>query len=280
MLGYNLHTHTQYSDGKSTVRETIEEAVKQKMTVMGFSDHAPFPTENTFSIRPGEMENYVNEVRSLSDEFKNEIEVLCSLEIDFVPGIIQNFNDFKTKYHLDYVIGSVHLVGKNNSDELWFIDGKKVETYDKGLHDFYDNDIQKAVKAYYYQVNEMIENEHFDIIGHFDKIKMHNQERFFHEDEKWYRRLVMETLDLIKQKNLIVEVNTRGVYKGRSKSFFPSDWILVEMHKMNIPTTISSDAHLFSELQLFSDEAIDSLKKCGYKEITTLKNGVWKNIEI
>ena len=36
-----------------------------------------------------------------------------------------------------------------------------------------------------------------DIIGHFDKIKMHNQDRYFSEDEPWYRDLVMELLDTI-----------------------------------------------------------------------------------
>lgn len=280
MFGYNFHTHTNYSDGKSTAKETVDEAVRQKMSILGFSDHAPFPAENTFSIHPNEMENYVNEISRLTEEFKNQLEILCSLEIDFVPGIIQNFNSFKEKHNLDYVIGSVHLVGKDNPDELWFIDGKKVETYDKGLHDFFDNDIRKGVRAFYHQTNEMIENEQFDIIGHFDKIKMHNQDRFFHEEEKWYRNLVLETLELIKQKNLIVEVNTRGVYKGRSKTFFPSDWILAEMHKMNILATVSSDAHHYSELQMLFDQAVDSLKKGGYKEIMIFTKGIWKSIEI
>ena len=121
----------------------------------------------------------------------------------------------------------------------------------------------------------MIDTEEFYIVGHFDKIKMHNRDRYFLEEDKWYRDLLMETLTLIKEKSMIVEINTRGIYKKRSTDFYPSTWVLPIMREMNIPVVISSDAHHPSELTLCFKEAEDALKAAGYKETICFKDGVF-----
>lgn len=197
------------------------------------------------------------------------------MEMEFIPGIVVDFEKTKRDYQLDYLIGSVHLVGKT-PDTLWFIDGKDVEPYDVGLQKYFGGDIKKGVRAYFDQENEMIETEKFDIIGHFDKIKMNSRGRYFHEDEKWYRDMVFETLDLIKQHDLIVEINTRGLYKQRYNGFYPSEWLLPRMKEMDIPVLISSDSHQYWELTYFFKEAEEALKAVGYKETMCFKNGQWE----
>ena len=102
---------------------------------------------------------------------------------------------------------------------------------------------------------------------------MHNRDRYFHEEDKWYRDLLMETLTLIKEKSLIVEVNTRGIYKKRSSDYYPSKWVFPIMKEMNIPVVISSDAHKPEELTLCFDEAEKALKAAGYKETMCFQNG-------
>ena len=264
MQNFNLHTHSVYSDGKSTPREMVEEAVRQGLTKLGFSEHGPLPFETTFAVKTERMPDYIKEIAGLKEEFKDKLEILCGLETDYVTGVTDPFAATKEKYHLDYVIGGVHLVGHSaNPEELWFIDGPKWEIYDEGLQKFFDGDIRKGVRRFFEQTNEMIEREEFDIIAHFDKIKMHNRDRYFHEDEAWYRKLAMETLDLIHQKGLIVEVNTRGIYKKRYNGFYPSPWLMAEAYKMGIPMIISSDAHHYSELTLefeAAEKAIDAQK--------------------
>ena len=279
MQKFNLHTHSLFSDGKSTPEEVVIEAVNQEMIVLGFSDHSPVPFENSFAIKNDEVQNYVSSINLLNEKYKGQIDIYCSMEMDFIPGIVKNFKDTKTKLGLDYLIGSVHLVG-NDIDKLWFIDGSKYETYDDGLFNYFDGDIKKGVKAFFHQYNEMIETEEFDIVGHFDKIKMHNRNRYFHEEEKWYRDYLMETLNLIKEKSLIVEINTRGIYKKRSEDFYPSTWILPVMHKMNIPVVISSDSHKAEELTLCFKEAEDALKAAGYKETMCFRNGHFEQIAL
>lgn len=273
---FNLHTHSNFSDGKANAEDVVTEAIKQGLEVLGFSDHSPVPFENSFAIKNDEVHNYIATIKSLKEKYQDKIDIYCSMEMDFIPGIVKDFKRTKEELGLDYMIGSVHLVG-NDVERLWFIDGSKVETYDEGLNNFYGGDIKKGVKTFFYQYNEMIETEEFDIVGHFDKIKMHNRDRYFLEEDKWYRDLLMETLTLIKEKSLIVEVNTRGIYKKRSTDFYPSTWVLPIMKEMNIPVVISSDAHLPSELTLCFKEAEDALKAAGYKETMCFKNGVFSS---
>lgn len=274
---FNLHTHSNFSDGKTSAEEVVTEAINQGLKILGFSDHSPVPFTNSFAIKNEDVHNYIATIKSLKEKYKDKIDIYCSMEMDFIPGIVKDFKKTKEELGLDYMIGSVHLVG-NDIDRLWFIDGSKWETYDEGLNNFYGGDIKKGVKTFFYQYNEMIETEEFDIVGHFDKIKMHNRDRYFHEEDKWYRDLLMETLTLIKEKSLIVEVNTRGIYKKRSTDFYPSTWVLPTMREMNIPVVISSDAHLPSELTLCFKEAEEALKAAGYKETMCFKDGVFSGI--
>ena len=239
----------------------MEEALRQGLVKLGFSEHGPLPFDNNFSVKAERMPEYLAEIGRLKEEFKDKLVILEGLEVDYIPGVSETFAVTKEKYHLDYLIGGVHLVGHSaNPEELWFIDGPKWEIYDEGLQKFFDGDIRKAVRCFFDQTNQMIEQEAFDIIAHFDKIKMHNRDRYFHEDEPWYRKLAMETLDLIHQKGLIMEVNTRGIYKNRYNGFYPSPWLLKEAFRMGIPTIISSDAHQSCELTLEFEAAEEAIQ--------------------
>ena len=301
MQNFNLHTHSVYSDGKSQPREIVEEAVRQGLTTLGFSEHSPLPFDNNFSVKSADMSRYVAEIAQLKAEYKDKIDLYCGLEADYITGVSEPFAVTKEKYHLDYLIGGVHLVinpalrqaqGPKavepvetptqtiNPDEIWFIDGPKWEIYDEGLQKFFDGDIRRAVRRFYEQSNEMIENEQFDIIAHFDKIKMHNRERYFHEDEPWYRKLALETLDLIRQKGLVMEVNTRGLYKKRYNGFYPSPWLMDEACKMGIPAVISADAHHFSEITLEFAVAEEALKHAGYRSVVNFVDGKWVEVKI
>jgi histidinol-phosphatase (PHP family) len=200
---------------------------------------------------------------------------LLALEADYIPGLSYGFSALKSCLGLDYIIGSVHLVKNSHNDILWFIDGPKRETYDNGLNELFGGDIRKGVTAYWQQINRMIQEEEFDIIGHLDKIKMHNQGRWFNEDEQWYQNLVNETVALIAEKDLIVEVNTRGVYKGRSESLFPGEYILKSMEERGVRITLSSDAHQPHELSMWFEEAKAEIKNCGFKMLSTFVEGKW-----
>jgi len=277
---FNFHTHTHYCDGSSEPEAYVKRAIQLGFSALGFSGHAPIPFKNEFAIKDEELQNYCDSIRNLQAKYAKEINIYLALEIDYIPGFTMDFEDFNKKCKLDYTIGSVHLVVNPENNIRWFIDGGNTDTYDYGLQLAFNNDIQTAVKAYYHQINSMIITQKPDIIGHFDKIKMNNKNRFFTQDEKWYLDLVMESLEIIKSHQSIVEVNTRGLYKKRADELFPSLPILKDMLRMNIPVTISADAHKPEELDLLFHETAGQLKEIGYAAVMVFDGKAWQEVAI
>ena len=269
----NYHTHSCYCDGKATPREMVEFAVAHGFTALGFSGHCPLPFENTFSIT--DYEGYCNEIRALKEEYKDRIEILLGLEMDYVPGMLEDFKPLIQQGGLDYTIGSVHLIPAENfnfhfsifnSESLWFIDGPKWERYDEGLNRLFGGDIKRGVRAYFHQQNAMLERNRPTVVGHPDKIVMHNRDRYFTEDEPWYRDHALETIHLIHDLGLICEINTRGIYKGRHADYYPGKWLIQEMKQLRIPVIVSTDAHAPEDL-LRTEGAYEYLKEIGYRDV-------------
>ncbi len=272
---FNYHMHSRFSDGKGEPSEFLQKALAQGMFSLGFSEHAPLEFPNSFALQEEDVAEYVDAITALKREYAGRVELFCGLEMDYIPGITKDFSTVKQQYGLDFLIGSVHLVSSEDRDQLWFIDGALSEIYDAGLEGIFGNDIRKAVTAFYNQTNEMIQTQEFDILGHFDKIKMHNKGRFFSEGERWYRDLVSETIRLVAQKSIIIEVNTRGIYKKRSESLFPGIEVLKEARELNIPLTLSSDAHNSDEMAACFPETLHQLNDAGIRELWYFTAAGW-----
>ncbi len=253
----------------------VHKAMELGFTSLGFTEHSPLPFPNSFSLEEKNIESYILETNKLKEKYNDQLKIFRALEMDYIPEISEDFDYWKKQCRTDYLIGSVHLVKPPNDNGLWFTDGSKYEIYDLGLNELFSGDIRKAVKAYYHQMNEMISTQMFDIVGHVDKIKMHNKGRYFREDEPWYQKLIDECLELISEKGLIVEVNTRGNYKKRFPGLFPDGITLQKVKKLNIPVIISSDAHKPEEINMGFNEAESKLLEYGFKEVMCFSNGNW-----
>jgi len=271
----NFHTHSLYCDGKSSLDEIINEAIKLNIINLGFSSHAPLKLKNEWAMPNFEtLEKYILEIETLKKKPYQNLKIFTGLEADHTPLLSTNFEELKEKYNLDYVIGAVHLVKKVDIEEPWFIDGPE-ENFINGLKNVFQNDIKTAVYAYFNQLFEMLQTQKFDIIAHFDKIKLNNANRFFDENEKWYIDLCLQTLELIKEKDVIMEINTRAFYKMKRKDFFPSFYLIEKAKEMNIKIIINSDAHHFTELISGYQEAFLAAKNAGYNEQMCLTKNGW-----
>ncbi|MBC8320927.1 MAG: histidinol-phosphatase [Bacteroidetes bacterium] len=275
MTNYNFHLHSNFSDGANNPQDYADKAIELGFSSIGFTEHSPLPFDNPFSLDDNRVEDYIKTIDNLKNKYKDQVKIYRALEMDYIPGISSDFNFWKNKCKTDYLIGSVHLVKSPNIGELWFTDGPKHETYDHGLKEYFNGDIKLAVSSYYHQLNEMIETQRFDIVGHVDKIKMYNRDRYFREDEVWYQKLVDECLDLVVQHGLIIEVNTRGIYKKRFPGLFPDGITLQKVKNLNIPVLISSDAHQPNEINLGFKIAEARLLKMGFRDVMYFDEGNW-----
>jgi len=280
MIQSNFHTHSLFSDGKAEMDDYCRKAIELGFHSLGFSDHAPVKFENSFSIHPNKLTAYFKEVEKMKKKYDGKLNVFLSLEADYIPGYTFDFDEFRKQAELDYIIGSIHLVYNEKNGKIWFIDGGNQDVWDEGLEKIFNGDIRYGVKSFYEQNMEMMETQKPEVLGHLDKIKMHNKERLFSKEEKWYHDLVDACLLTAKKHDVVIEVNTRGIYKGRCKELFPSAFIAAKAQKMGIPVMLNSDAHHPDHLNGAYGLAIENLKEEGIKSLVEFTKEGWRTVAL
>ncbi len=271
----NFHTHSAFDDGNVVLEEYVKEALKQNVAILGFSSHNPLPFSVDWVLKKEDYEKYCKTVRNLSEKYKDKIRILLGLEMDFLPSIKSFYKEGIDLSALDFHIGSVHFVNFFEDNKGWAIDESQ-EDFEKGLDEIYGGDIKKVVEDYYKLIREMLKLENPDIVAHLDLIKMHNKnEKYFSEEENWYRQAVLDTLKVVAKSHSILEVNTGGIARGKIDSLYPSNWIIEEAYNMRIPITISSDAHKPEQITAKFKEAALLLNSIGYKEVYILHKKTW-----
>ncbi|OQY37429.1 MAG: hypothetical protein B6229_08435 [Spirochaetaceae bacterium 4572_7] len=189
------------------------------------------------------------------------------MEIDFYPDD-NRFLHFE-KYNLDYSIGSVHQL-YNKSDGLYYSIDDNSKEFNRVLNVMFNGSIENFVTRYYSTLRNMIIQGGFDILGHIDLIKKFNSQfNYFTEKEDWYINQVEETLELLKCRSIIVEVNTGAISRGVQNVPYPSQWILDRCYTMGIKICLNSDAHRVDTIDFYFKEALDMIRKAGYSYLTT-----------
>jgi histidinol-phosphatase (PHP family) len=276
----NYHSHCDFCDGGAPAESYLLEAIAQGFRVYGYSSHAPLPFERPWAMPQDKLSQYIQQLSTLRTKYLGQIELCIGLEIDYLPGV--SWWDFhgQALRNLDYTIGSVHMVEAFPDNRPWEVDGTTAE-FEQGLAQIFKGDFKAAATRYFELIRWMVMLENPDIIGHFDKLKIHNLGgKYFSEEDNWYRREVDKTLKVISNMGSIVEVNTRGIYTGKSLDLYPSQWILERMHAMRIPVMINSDAHLPAEISTGFEFAARTLQKAGFRQVMVLLDGHWQSVPL
>lgn len=272
----NYHSHSHYCDGKYAPEIHIQKAVELGFSAFGCSSHSPMPGGRSWNMKAERYPDYLNEIHSLKSKYASDIQVYCGLEVDYVPGVVGPHSSVLQPERLDYTIGSIHYVDQFEGGRNWEIDGAHSRFLD-GLDKLFQNNIQAAIERYFELTRQMLMEEKPDILGHMDKIKIQSGEgNLFSETDKWYQYAVEETLDVIKASKVIVEVNTRGLYKKVSAETYPSRWILEKLYENQIPIMINADSHLPDEMLGYYPETLKMLRGIGFKELWILWDNEWQ----
>jgi histidinol-phosphatase (PHP family) len=124
----------------------------------------------------------------------------------------------------------------------------------------------------------MIQKGGFDIVGHFDKIAL-NASRYkdFDSTDNEYKNLIGETLQLIKDKALILEINTKSL---NEKGFtYPNQQFFPLMKELQIPITVNSDCHYPTNIIDGFEPTFKVLKEAGFNTMHQLVRGTWQAVE-
>jgi len=189
MQDFNYHTHTKLcKHAIGEMEEYVVKAIENGFNTLGFSDHIPYP-DNPFDDRMDmeELDYYLNEFKRLKEKYSGQIQLYVGFESEYFKGLDDYYRMMRNK--VDYLI-----LGQHYQDI-------------SGL-DFYFGCTDNQLKIYLNLIYEAIESNLFKYVCHLDYY-MINRSTSGAESE--FDRL----LSLIKEKDLIVEINLKGLLKGK-----------------------------------------------------------------
>lgn len=247
----DLHNHTtRCNHATGTIDAYIQKAIELGIDVYGFSEHAPMDFDLEYRLPSDEVKAYFSDINNAKEKYKNEIQILLGYEVDWLQGHMQK-SVLTAK--VDYLIGSVHFIDKWGFDNPEFLSGWK----EKNVDDIW--------QAYFEATEAMAKSGHFDIVGHFDLIKV-----FKYMPKQDPRLLAKNALKAIKKSNMVLEINTSGLRKPTAE-IYPSRSLLEVAYELNIPITFSSDAHAVDQVGASYDLATALAKDIGYTQAVTFK---------
>ncbi len=274
----NYHSHSHYCDGSEAPEAYVQEAVRREFSAWGLSSHAPVPFPCKWAMKEEALPVYLAEAAALKVRYAHLIQVYTGLEVDYVPGKTGPARLRQLAPELDYTIGSVHFVDAFSDGRPWEIDGRH-ELFLEGLREIFDGDIRRVLVRYLDLIQDMVRLDPPEVVGHLDKIIIQSgQGDLFSGQEDWYHHAVTATLETIRDAGLIVEVNTRGIYKGLVKEPYPAFDVLRTMAAMGVAITLSSDAHHPREINGAFPETAQVLRECGFHELHILHDKQWKAV--
>jgi histidinol-phosphatase (PHP family) len=276
----NHHAHSHFSDGRLSPEDYLKNAIDQELLLYGFSDHAPIPDAGFGAMDIQDLPNYLQEVDRLKEQYGDRIQIYKSLEVDYIPEMINVESQHIRDADLDYTIGAVHYVNFFDDGRPWGFEASS-ENFERGIREIFQGDVQAAMSRYYELIREMVLNFCPDVVAHLDRIKKLNKgDRFFSEKEGWYRNEVIQTLEVIAGSGTVMEVNTKSFYKKELEDTYPGKWVLEISREMGIPVNIGSDAHHPDDITKGFDHTSRLLREVGYTTTRIFLDGIWQEVEL
>lgn len=260
MIGMvDYHMHSILSDGKNTFEEMALAAIDKGLDEVGFTDHVCLKPVD-WSMRLVDIPVMTSQILDLKEKYRNHINIRYGIEVDYLPGYENEIQEVINQIPVDFVIGSVHFIDDWNFDT------------DKSLYGKWSND--ELYGKYFSLVQQAAQSGLFDIIGHLDIIK-----KFRVYPETNQDKLFEDTIKIIKDNNLVVELNTGGMDRPCAE-FTPSPKILEMCYNHHVPVTLSSDAHRVEHIARHYESAIALLSHVGYTEIMGFSKRIRKVIRL
>lgn len=241
MITIDLHTHTKYSHGANTPAEMYASALDKGLTLLGFSEHSPRPLGFDYLHEYREqltrhLPDYAREVLALKaaprEGGHGPCRVLFGMEMDWLDGQEDYTRAACTAYDFDYLLGSVHFLGR------WgFDDG--VEPWRNASQE----ECESRYTAYFRAWEAMIRSGLFNIAAHPDLIKIFSVEQF----HIWLAKAestaqIRRCLTALRDAGMAMEISSAGLRKA-CREIYPAPPIMALAAELGLPVSFASDAH-------------------------------------
>jgi len=244
----NLHTHSWYcKHGSGELAEYVDEAIKNNLEVLGFSEHCPVPTNKLNDTRMdySQQLDYITEIRDLK-KVNRDIKLLVGFECDYLDLDYHYYKELLSSKKVDYLCFGIHTLQSYNNGNTYL---KNVPDDKKLLHEYTDDYIKALDSGLF------LFGAHPDLFGAFYK--------------NWDNEAIdcsKEILSCAQELKIPLEINGYGLRKeeidtplGLRKQYPLKDfWQLAR--KYDILTTTHSDAHIVEDLVINSQECYQYAK--------------------
>ena len=231
---------------------------------VGITEHMP-PIEDRFrypdEVEAGEdaqslkrrFDQYAITCRRLKQKYRDQIDVLVAFEIETYTGSEEAVRQWMSEHEFDYFVGSLHHV-----DELE-IDLSE-QKYRLAIESH--GSLEALYVRYFDLQYAMIESLQPAVVGHFDLI------RYFDPDCRdtlgldSVRSRVSRNLGLIRDLDLVLDVNLRGFDKPAAEQY-PIREILDEAIQLGVAVVPGDDSHGVDSIDRNWERGIALLQELG-----------------
>ena len=255
-LLWNFHTHTNFCDGRDTAEEMVKQALALGFKGLGFSGHMDQDIHM-------DMEKYTAEIHRLQEVYRDQIEILCGVELDTL------YNPASVK-GAEYLIGSTHFL--DVPSEIPMSVDYSEDQIKKLCREYFGGDYYKLSKAYYDLEAQVYDRLHCTFIGHFDLITRFNDSmHFLDEKDPRYWKPALSAMEYLVSQDVPFEINCGAVNRNRKKEFYPNHFLLKNLQSMGGQILINSDAHQKELLNGAFDLAVEEAIACGFTHVNVLR---------
>jgi len=251
VIPLDYHMHSLFSeDGDDSLETMCQRAIKLGIPEIGFSEHwdvGPYESNPRY-FKP---EPWYAELERLRSLFAGKLVIRAGIEVAEPHLYKQETAEVLLRAPFDYVIGSVHYVGRN-----FMFDGEYFRAHT--ADEVYDN--------YFDELDRMVRVANIDIVAHFD-IPARNGIPVFGYEPLRYEEKIRSVLKTCIERGLTLDINVSGLRKT-SRNIMPDARILkwyTEMGGQRL--TLGSDAHRLAEVCLHLEKGLEAVRAAGVKAI-------------
>lgn len=259
------HSHSRFSfDSQGDCEENILAAIAAGLDGLAFTDHidrVESPLDYFF-----DFDDYLRTLLPLKARYKDQLLVLIGAEM----GLNLEKNDWieaaMADDRFDYFIGSLHTM--DNQDVA-----STLRRYQGDLKVFYRNYYEAMIHA-------ATGTKGYHILGHMDYLDRYVQDKEAIPPFAFYKEQVAAVLEHVIQKDLVLEYNTAGKYKGLAYGN-PKEEILTLYRDLGgRRICLSSDGHKPEHMGRDFESSKHYLLHLGFTHATYFEKKVPKDVAL
>lgn len=259
----DCHTHTVFSDGKSTFEDNMRAAVARGIATIACTDHWGRPEFVDCSIEEKRLGEYAAEIARMQERFP-QLKIVHGLEADWYDGCAADLAE--TRGSATFLLGSIHYLKEKALD------------WDKDMRIWEELGADALWRLYASEWCKAATSGLFDSMAHPDLPRLFALSGYAPAID--LAPLFDDMAEAARAGNIHVEINTAGLTKDFA-DFYPQEPLLKRFFAAGVPLTVGSDAHHESRVGENIMAAYRYARRIGYTSIDApTAEGSWRSISI